>query len=97
LRNTNVVDSGLQPERRKWKTTMAGMHAVRHYHVTAVMESDYPLETIDVRIGQRSESMILRLSHLRPDFFEKYLAAAPPDVLSGVAPKGPLEKKGPAA
>ncbi len=66
------------------------MHAFRHYRVTALMESNVPLETIKMWIGHGSETMIRRYSHLRPDCFERYLAAVL-DVLAGIAPKSPLE------
>ena len=55
-----------------------------------------PLETVKAWIGHGSEAMIRWYSHLRPDCSEKRLAAVP-DVLAGIAPKSPLEKKGLAA
>jgi integrase len=96
LRNSNVLKWGLHPLLRKLKIPMAGMHAFRHYRVTALMESGVPLETIKVWIGHGSEAMIRRYSHLQPDCFEKHLAAVP-DVLAGIAPKSPLENRGLAA
>lgn len=96
LRNSNVLKWGLHPILRKLKIPMAGMHAFRHYRVTALIESNVPLETVKAWIGHGSEAMIRRYSHLRPDCFEKHLAAVP-DVSAGIAPKSPLEKRGLAA
>jgi hypothetical protein len=56
----------------------------------------YPARTIKAWIGHGSEMMIRRYAHLRPDCFEKHLAVVP-DVLAGIAPKSPLEKRGLAA
>jgi integrase len=92
LRNSNVLKRGLHPLLRKLKIPIAGMHAFRHYRVTTLIESTVPLETIKAWIGHGSEAMIRRYSHLRPDCFEKHLAAVP-DVLAGIAPKSPLEKR----
>jgi hypothetical protein len=96
LRNSNVLKWGLHPLLRKLKIPIAGMHAFRHYRVTALMENNVPLETIKAWIGHGSEAMIRHYSHLRPDCFEKHLAVVP-DVLAGIAPKSPLEKGGLAA
>lgn len=45
LRNSNVLKWGLRPLQRKMRIPTAGMHAFRHYRVTALMESNVPLET----------------------------------------------------
>jgi integrase len=92
LRNSNVLKRGLHPVLRKLKIPMAGMHAFRHYRVTALTGSNVPLGAIKAWIGHGSEAMIRRYSHLRSDCFEKHLAAVP-DVLAGIAPKIPLEKR----
>jgi hypothetical protein len=44
LRNSNVLKWGLHPILRELEIPMAGMHAFRHYRVTALMESNIPLE-----------------------------------------------------
>ena len=57
LRNSNVLKWGLHPLLRELKIPIAGMHAFRHYRVTALMESNVPLETIKAWIGHGSEAM----------------------------------------
>jgi site-specific recombinase XerD len=91
LRNSNVLKRGLHPLLRKLKIPIAGMHGFRHYRVTALMESNVPLETIKAWIGHGSDAMIRHYSHVRPDCFEKHLAAVP-DVLAGIAPKAPWKR-----
>jgi hypothetical protein len=74
------------------KIPIAGMHAFRHYRVTALMESNAPLETMKAWIGHGSEMVIRRYSHLRPDCIEKRLAVVP-DVFAGIARKAPWKRE----
>jgi hypothetical protein len=66
------------------------------FRVTALMDCNVPLETIEAWISHGPEAIVRRYSHPRPGCFEKDLAAVP-DVVAGIAPKSSLENRGLAA
>lgn len=87
LRNNNVLKWGLYPVLNKLGIPKCGMHAFRHYRVTALMESGVPVETVKAWIGHGSERMIRRYTHLRPDCFNKHLDMVPDTLKAVSAPK----------
>jgi hypothetical protein len=72
------------------------VHAFRHHRDSTLVRAGTAVEVIKKRIGQGSEEMIRRYTHLRPDFMRDELARVPDFALeigSKVAVFDPFDQK----
>ena len=54
-----------------------GVHGFRHGRVSFLVENNTAVEVIKAWIGHRSERMIRRYTHLRPQYHSRVLASIP--------------------
>jgi len=54
-----------------------GVHGFRHGRVSFLVENNTAVEVIKAWIGHRSERMIRRYTHLRPQYRSRVLASIP--------------------
>ena len=77
LRVGNVVKRELWPVLEVLKIERKGLHAFRHFRVTALVEAGVPAHTIKAWIGHGSDRMVARYTHSRPAYHQQHLANVP--------------------
>jgi integrase len=77
LRVGNVVKRELWPVLETLKIERKGLHAFRHFRVTALVEAGVPAFTIKAWIGHGSDRMVARYTHSRPAYHQQHLANVP--------------------
>jgi len=77
FRNNNVLRRQVHPLLAELGIPQGGVHGFRHGRVSFLVENNTAVEVIKAWIGHRSERMIRRYTHLRPQYRSRVLASIP--------------------